>query len=325
MKILVTGGAGYIGSTACTALIKAGHTPIILDSLVTGNKAFLKNRTHYIGDISDYSLVSKIIKEHDIKVCIHFAARIKVEESVSEPFLYYRENVSKSIALFEILKMNGVKNVVFSSSAAIYDAAEDFKVTEESKLAPSSPYSKTKMMMEIALEDFTDENFKAISLRYFNLIGACVDGFSGPFVDDPSHLLGRLILATRTDSEFNLFGTDWETRDGTTIRDYIHVQDLVTAHILALEKFEEITKEKNYEIINLGAGNGITTKEFVEAFIKINGPIKVKNAGRRAGDVVGAYTDCTKAEKILGFKPIYSIEQGIRDALNWEKIKERKN
>ena len=318
MNILVTGGAGYIGSTACTALINAGYNPIIIDSLVTGNKEFLKNRIHYIGDIADYTLVSKIIKKHNIKYCIHFAARISVEESVNDLFLYYRENVSKSIALFETLKINDVENIIFSSSASIYDTTENFRVTEESEISPLSPYSKTKMMMEMALEDFTGENFKAISLRYFNPIGACVNGFSGPFSENPSHLLGSLVTASKNNEEFSLFGTDWDTRDGTTIRDYIHVQDLANAHVLALEKFNEVMKEKKYEVINLGAGNGVTTKEFVEAFIKVNGNIKLENSERRAGDIIGCYADCSKAEKTLGFKPLYNIEQGIKDALEWE-------
>ncbi|MCL1925450.1 MAG: UDP-glucose 4-epimerase GalE [Defluviitaleaceae bacterium] len=328
MKILVTGGAGYIGSTTCTALINSGHEPIILDSLATGNIDFLKDRTHYIGDIANEKLVSEIIEKHEIETCIHFAARIQVEESMQKPFLYYNENVVKSINFFETIKNNGIKNVIFSSSASVYNSKDSFKVDEYSPLKPISPYAKTKMIMELALEDFTNSDFKAITLRYFNPIGACVNGFSGPYAAEPSHLLGKLVNAAVSNKTFEIYGTNWGTIDGTAIRDYIHVQDLANAHILACEKFKEI--ENNYEVINVGTGTGVTVKEFVNSFIKVNGDIKIKEAPRRAGDAIGAYADCTKAEKLLGFKTVYTIEQGIRDALKWHstsvsKIKSKTN
>ena len=317
MNVLVTGGAGLIGSVVSTALINRGYTPIIIDSLAAGDRRFLKNRLGYVTDICDIEFIIGIVKKYHIKSCIHLAAKISVEESVRDPLLYYKENVAKSIKLFEALKRNNVNKIIFSSSASVYDASKNFEVTEESPLNPLSPYANTKMIMEMILKDSVSETFKAISLRYFNLIGACKSGFSGPYDDNPSHLLGMLIKAKKENKPFTIFGDDWGTRDKTTIRDFIHVQDLADAHVLALDKFEEVTRDKNYEVINLGTGKGTTVKEFVSAFIKVAGEIEVKYEKRRAGDVIGAYTNTQKAEELLGFKAKYSIEEGIEDTFKW--------
>ena len=326
MKILVTGGAGYIGSVTCSALIDSGHTPVILDSLVTGRREFTKGRIWYQGDIANHDLLAKIVEEHpDIECCIHFAARIIIPESVENPCLYYEENVVKSISLFNSLKILGIKNVIFSSSASLYKPTEDFVVTEESELRPLSPYARTKLCMELVLEDFCNAGYlHGISLRYFNPIGADVKMRSGPFVSDPSHILGRLAnVAMGVDPEFYIAGTDWPTRDGSAIRDYIHISDLAKAHVLAVEKASDIFSNTNYCIINLGSGEGVTVREFVNAFLNVyDKKIVVKDAGRRLGDVVGAYTNNDKAKKLLGWTLDYSIEDGIRDMLLWTE-KER--
>ena len=324
MKILVTGGAGYIGSTTCSALLDSGHTPIILDSLITGRKEYIQNRIFYEGDIADCDLITKICKEHpDIECCMHFAARIIVPESVSEPLLYYNENIVKSISLLDTLQKFGIDRIIYSSSASVYKETDSFIVNEESPIAPISPYARTKYCLEMALEDFCNANIcRGISFRYFNPIGADKQMRTGPSSPDPSNILGKLIkTAEGKDPFFAIMGTDWPTRDGTAIRDYIHVWDLARAHVLAAEKFDEIicTSQK-YHTINLGTGKGVTVKEFVDAFIKVYGrEINVKNTQRRPGDVVGACASCDKASNLLGWKADLSVEEGIADALEWQK------
>ncbi|MCL2574852.1 MAG: UDP-glucose 4-epimerase GalE [Defluviitaleaceae bacterium] len=325
MKVLVTGGAGYIGSTTCSALLDAGHTPIIVDSLVTGRKEFTNGRIFYQGDISDSTLIKKITIDHpNIEACIHFAARIAVEESTQNPLLYYTENVSKSIALFAALRDCGIKKVIFSSSAAVYGAAE-VMVTESTPLSPASPYARTKMAMEMALEDFANAGyFKGIALRYFNLVGVDPKMRTGPFVPEPSHILGKLLdTAFGNLPHFTIAGNDWQTRDSTTIRDYIHVWDLALAHVAALEHFDTAASEQ-CNVINLGTGNGTTVKEFVDAFIRVWGDISVVIGARRPGDIIGAYASCDRAKNLLHWETKFSIEQGIRDALRWTKEEKHK-
>jgi len=243
MKVLITGGAGYIGSTICSALKDHGHTPIILDSLVTGQKAFTRGHIFYKGDIGDKVAVSEIFSDHpDIYATIHCAALIVVPESVEEPYAYYQENVVKSMQFFFQLADLGYPRVVFSSSAAIYDMVPDFMVTEESPLKPNSPYSRTKYMMEMVLSDFTHAyDLQGIALRYFNPIGADPKMRTGMHIEKPSHILGKLVEVALGESPvFNITGTNWPTRDGTGIRDYIHVWDLAQAHIKAVEKFDTV-------------------------------------------------------------------------------------
>lgn len=326
MKVLVTGGAGYIGSTTCSALIEAGHIPVIIDSLVTGRKEFTKNRIFYEGDISDQDLLAKIVKEHpDINCCIHFAARIIIPESVENPYLYYSENVSKSVVLFNTLKSLGIKKVIFSSSASLYKTIDSFMVTENSQLNAMSPYAKTKYCMEMVLDDFSNAGyFKAIALRYFNPIGADPKMRSGPFIPEPSHILGKLVNAALGENkEFYITGTDWPTRDGTAIRDYIHVWDLANAHVLAVEKFDKVFKStnNNFCAINLGSGNGVTVKEFVDAFLNVyEKKVTVRTAERRPGDVAGAYANCNKASELLDWHTQYTIQEAIKDMLTWTNL-----
>lgn len=331
MKILITGGAGYIGSTICSALKDHGHTPIILDSLVTGREEFTRGHILYQADIADQKAVQLVFTEHpDIFATIHCAALIVVPESVSKPFDYYQENVVKSMQFFHQLAELGYPRVVFSSSAAIYDVVPGFMVTEESPLKPNSPYSRTKYMMEMVLQDFAHAyGLKGIALRYFNPIGADPQMRTGMHIQKPSHILGKLVeVALGEEPVFNITGVDWPTRDGTGIRDYIHVWDLAMAHVKAVEKFDSAINaaddpETPYVVINLGTGNGVTVRELVTAFEKVNGePIAKVETQPRPGDVAGAYANADKAKALLGWEAELPIEKGIEDALKWGEIRE---
>lgn len=332
MKVLITGGAGYIGSTIASALEDSGHTPIILDSLVTGRKEFTRGRIFYHADIADRQSVARVFKDHpDIYATIHCAALIVVPESVARPYDYYHENVVKSMDFFKQLSDLGFPRVVFSSSAALYDVVPGFMVTEESPLKPLSPYSRTKYMMEMVLKDFCHVyNLQGIALRYFNPIGADPQMRSGIHIKNPSHILGQLVATARSErEEFLLTGVDWPTRDGSGIRDYLHVWDLASAHIKAVEMFDDVIAKASdegipYVVINLGNGKGVTVREFVIAFEKVYGKeINKVETGPRPGDVAGAYANADKALKLLGWKAELSIEQGIADALKWGEIREK--
>lgn len=331
MKVLVTGGAGYIGRTVCSALEDNGHTPVILDSLVRGREEYTLGKIFYKGDIEDKQLLERIFKEHpEISHTIHFAALIVVPESVEKPYEYYRENVGKSLELFNNLKNLGCKNIVFSSSAAIYDDVPSFMVSEASPLKPRSPYARTKFMMEMVLEDFCRAyGLRGIALRYFNPIGADPKLRSGAHIQFPSHVLGKLLdAASRSNEIFKLTGIDWPTRDGSGIRDYIHVWDLALAHVKAIENFDrafedEVSKENPYLVINLGTGNGITVMELVKAFERVIGKeVKKIETEPRQGDVAGSYANSDRALKLIGWKATQTIEDGIRDALRWDEVRE---
>ncbi|WP_105617436.1 UDP-glucose 4-epimerase GalE [Vallitalea okinawensis] len=330
MKVLITGGAGYIGSTVCSALKDRGHTPIILDSLVTGRREFANRHAFYKGDIADTTLLEKIFSEHpDIKCTIHCAALIVVPESVKNPFAYYMENVTKSIILFKKLAELGCKQVVFSSSAAIYDIVPGFMVTEQAPIKPQSPYSRSKFMMEMVLEDFCGAyDMKGIALRYFNPIGADPQMRTGLQIQFPSHVLGKLVeVAGAREKVFKITGTDWPTRDGSGIRDYIHVWDLALAHVKAVDNFERAFDKADpsngsYLVINIGTGNGVTVKELVSAFEMVYGAqINKELAPPREGDVAGAYANADAAKKLLDWASQLSIEKGIADALKWDEIR----
>lgn len=331
MKFLVTGGAGYIGSTICSALEDAGHTPVILDSLITGREEFTRNKIFYRGDIADDSLVRKLFQEHpDIYATVHCAALIVVPESVTSPYEYYQDNVSKSIEFFNNLQRLGQKRVVFSSSASLYDVVPGFMVTEEAPILPSSPYARTKFMMEMVLKDFcTAYGMKGIALRYFNPIGADPKMRSGIHVPFPTHVLGKLVDTAQGRQEiFEITGDDWPTRDGTGIRDYIHVWDLAQAHVNAMVNFDSVFERAGnpgdgYLVINLGTSHGITVHELVSAFEKVYGQtINKRSAPARPGDIAGSYASADKAWQWLGWKAELPIEQGIRDALKWGEIRE---
>jgi UDP-glucose 4-epimerase len=323
MKILVTGGAGYIGSITATALEEYGHTPIILDSLLSGPRAFTRNRIFYDGDIADRQLIRKIVAEHpDIECIIHMAARIIVPESVAFPYEYYRDNVAKSLELFDELIQVHKPRVVFSSSASVYAPVKDFEVFEDSPLAPLSPYARTKQVMEMILADLAvGTPLRAIILRYFNPIGSDPYLRCGVHVRTPSHVLGQLVMAARGQRDaFMVTGTDYPTRDGTGLRDYIHVWDLALAHVRAVERFDEVLEQTGEpsSIINLGTGRGVTVRELISTVERVLGQhVPVRDAPRRAGDAVGAFANVDKAQTVLEWSTKYSLEDGVRSALEW--------
>ncbi|HEU5039127.1 MAG TPA: UDP-glucose 4-epimerase GalE [Nocardioides sp.] len=323
MKVLVTGGAGYIGSTTAKALEEAGHTPVILDSLLTGPKAFVRDRIFYEGDIADRALVRRVIDEHhDIEATIHMAARIVVPESVEQPYEYYRDNVAKSLELFDELESLGKHRVLFSSSASLYATKDDFEVTEDDALAPGSPYARTKRMMEQILQDMAvATDLRAVILRYFNPIGSDPDLESGIYAKEPSHVLGQLVMAARGQKDaFTITGTDHPTRDGTGIRDYIHVWDLARAHVRAIEKFDEVLAAADAPsvVINVGTGSGVTVRELLTAFENVYGQeVPVREAPPRPGDAVGAFANVDRSARLLDWRTELSLEDAIASALAW--------
>jgi len=332
MKFLITGGAGYIGSTIVNALEDAGHTPIILDSLVTGRIEFTRSHIFYKADIADTAALEQIFHDHpDIYATVHCAALIVVPESTAKPYEYYRENVGKSIELFHNLHRLGCDRVLFSSSAAIYDNVPGFVVNESSPLKPTSPYGRTKYMMEMVLHDFcASYGMHGIALRYFNPIGADPKMRTGIHVERPTHVLGKLVdTALGVQPEFEITGTTWPTRDGTGLRDYVHIWDLVGAHVLAVTDFEGAFERAgnpadNYLVINLGTGHGVTVRELVTAFEHVWGKqIAVKESPPRPGDVAGACANADTAGRLLGWEAGLSIEQGIADALKWGEVRKK--
>lgn len=325
-KVLVTGGAGYIGSTICSALEDAGHSPVILDSMVNGRESFVGSRPLYRGDIADPEVVSRVFQDHpDISFAIHCAALAVVPDSVSRPYEYYRNNVAGSAELFRMLAEYGCDNVVFSSSASVYDNVPGFMVTEESPTRPQSPYARSKLITEMMLEDMAASyGLKAISLRYFNPIGADPRMRSGQVQREATQIVNVLVSVANGDRPiFQVTGTDWPTRDGTGIRDYIHVWDLARAHVKAVERIDDVFPDgPGFEIINLGTGKGVTVREIVSAFERVYGaPIPQEDAPPRPGDVAGAYANADRAAELLGWHTTLSLEEGIRDALTWaEKL-----
>jgi UDP-glucose 4-epimerase len=323
MKVLVTGGAGYIGSTTAKALEEAGHTPVILDSLLTGPRAFVRDRAFYEGDIADRELLRRIVADHpDLDATIHMAARIVVPESVEKPYLYYRDNVAKSLELFDELNALGKTRVLFSSSASLYATKDDFKVTEEDPLDPLSPYARTKRMMEQVLQDMAAAtDLSAIILRYFNPIGSDPDLESGIYAKEPSHVLGQLVMAARGQKDsFTITGVDHPTRDGTGIRDYIHVWDLAKAHVRAIERFDDVIAAVGTpsSVINVGTGEGVTVRELVASFERVFGKeVPISEAPPRPGDAVGAFANVDKSRELLQWRTELSLDDAIASALAW--------
>jgi UDP-glucose 4-epimerase len=328
LKVLIAGGAGFIGSTVASACLDDGIVPVILDNLVTGRVEFTRDRIFYQGDIVDGALVDKIFAEHpDIDAVVHAAAMIVVPESMEQPLRYYRENVAKSVEFVDHVLRNGCSRYLFSSSAAIYRPGEDLSVDESSELAPQSPYARTKVVMEQVLEDCARAyDLRVLSLRYFNPVGADPKMRSGLQERHPTHLLGKLLTAVEEDEEFLLTGVDWPTRDGSAIRDFIHVWDLAEAHVRALRRFDEILPaggDDSYEVINLGTGNGTTVKEFVTAFRSVcDKPLRVRETGPRPGDSVGCYTRSERARQRLGWTARFTVEDAIRHSLQWSPVRD---
>jgi UDP-glucose 4-epimerase len=329
VKVLITGGAGYIGSTIATALEAAGHVPVLVDNLVKGRREFTVDRIFYEADIADRGAITQIIDEHpDIACTIHCAARIVVPESVEQPYEYYRDNVAKSLELFDQLESLHKPRVVFSSSASLYATSDSFEVTEKSPLDPQSPYARTKLVMEMVLRDMCAAGeLRAVILRYFNPIGADPDFRSGIYDKLPSHVLGRLVAAARGEIDsFDITGTEHPTRDGTGLRDYIHVWDLAKAHVVAVEKFDEVlaAEQGPSTIINLGTGQGVTVRELLEAFERVYGTrVPTLELPPRPGDAVGAYANADKAARLLTWHTESSLDDAIASALEWGERRTR--
>ncbi len=297
-----------------------------MDSLVRGRREYTENHIFYEGDIADKALLREIFKEQgDISSVIHLAAFISVPESVSYPHMYYKNNVSKGIQFFANLEEIGCKNIIFSSSASVYGNSKDIRVTENHPIAPESPYAKTKAMTERILRDYSIAyGMNVISLRYFNPIGADPEFRTGAFLENPSHILGILLNTLKSENkQMTITGVDWPTRDGSGIRDYIHIWDLAAAHVNAVLKIAGTQKEEgSFEVVNIGRGDGVTVRELVAAFEKAVGEkLDVKEGPPRDGDVAGAFAVCDKANEFLGWRAEFTIEQAIRDALIWEDKK----
>jgi UDP-glucose 4-epimerase len=323
VKVLIAGGAGYIGSTIASACSDAGIVPVILDSLVTGRPEFTAGRAFYEGDICDGPLVDRLFAEHpDIYAVIHCAALIVVPDSVADPVGYYRANVSKSLEFAAHLLRNGCGRLIFSSSAAIYKAREDLTVDEDSPIDPQSPYARTKAVCEAMFADIAAaQPLRVLSLRYFNPIGADPKMRTGLQLRRPTHALGKMIQAQEDGVPFVITGTDWPTKDGSGIRDYIHVWDLATAHVAALTQFDALPGPLS--VINLGTGAGTTVRELLDTFNRVSSPlVQAREAGRRPGDTVGAYTRIDRAERLLDWRPQYDIADGIRHSLQWAAIRD---
>ena len=323
MLVLITGGAGYIGSTVASACEDAGHQVVILDDFSTGRREFVGDRTLYEGDIADAALLDRIFSEQSIDAVVHCAAKIVVPESVSDPLGYYENNVAKTLVVLGAMERNGVKRFLFSSSASIYAPDENFQVTEASPLQPGSPYARTKYMVEMVLEDFTRaSDVKVASLRYFNPIGTDPKLRSGQQLEHPTHVLAKLLEAWSQKRTFTVTGVDWPTRDGSGIRDFIHVWDLARAHVAALEGFDKATADSAYEVFNIGTGNGVTVKELAAAFETISGdPLDLQFGEPRPGDVAGVYTVSTKARDVLGWEAQLTEEDAVRDAIAWLPVR----
>jgi len=321
MKILIAGGAGFIGSTIASACADSGIETVLLDSLVTGRREFTEGRTFYEGDISDGALIDRIFAEHpDIHAVIDCAALIVVPDSVADPLGYYRENVAKGIQFVGHLVRNGCPRLLFSSSASIYRPdADDLSVDEDSPVDASSPYARTKAMFEMILRDIAASGaLRVVSLRYFNPIGADPQLRTGLQIRKPTHALGKMIDVHHAGETFAITGTGWPTRDGSGIRDYVHVWDLAAAHVKAVQRFEQVTADSSYRAVNLGTGDGTTVRELVAAFESVTGsPLPTTETDPRPGDVAGAYTRSHLAAELLDWKPELTLQDGIRDSLRW--------
>lgn len=321
MTVLVTGGAGFIGSHMVLSLIEAGEEVIVLDNLSTGFRFLVpKDAVLVVGDVGDQELLQVLIKKFQINAVLHFAGSIIVPESVSNPLLYYNNNTVKSRALIEIAVRMGVKHFIFSSTAAVYGTPQDKTVSETSATMPVSPYGTSKLMTEMMLSDCSyAHNFKYIALRYFNVAGADPLGRSGQSTPKATHLIkvaSETALGRRPYME--VFGTDYPTRDGTCIRDYIHVSDLIHAHSLALDY---LRSGGNSEIFNCGYSFGFTVYEVINAVKKISGKnFEIHLSNRRLGDPPSIVADSQKIRKILGWQPSHdNLEKIVSHALNWEK------
>lgn len=318
--ILVCGGAGYIGSHAVYRLIEKGERVVVVDNLQTGHrKAVHPEAIFYEGDIRDRHFLSNVFKNHEIDTVIHFAAHSLVGESVKQPLAYYNNNVYGTEVLLDVMNKHGVKQIVFSSTAAVYGEPKQIPIQETDETNPESPYGETKLAMEKMMKWVNVAyGIRYISLRYFNVAGA-YGTIIGEDHRPETHLIPLILqVPLRKREEIHIFGDDYDTPDGTCIRDYIHVLDLVDAHLLAVEKLRNGGESNIY---NLGNGNGFSVKEVIEAARRVTGhPIPEKVVPRRPGDPARLVASSEKAKRELGWKPLYTtIEEIVASAWEWHE------
>ena len=329
MKVLVTGGAGYIGSHTCVELLNIGKEIVIVDNLSNSKiesidkikKITGKDFEFYQTDILDEEGLDKIFTENEIDSVIHFAGLKAVGESVAKPIEYYTNNVAGTLTLLKVMKKHNVNKMVFSSSATVYGDPARVPITEDMPLSTTNPYGATKLMIEDILRDVckADKEFKVIILRYFNPIGAHESGLIG---EDPNGIPNNLMpyiskVAAGKLQELSIFGNDYETVDGTGVRDYIHVVDLAKGHLKALEKLDK--DARGALVYNFGTGNGVSVLQMVTTFMNINGvEVKYKFVDRRPGDIAMCYADATKALNELNWKAEKTLEDMLKDSWNFE-------
>ena len=321
-SVLVTGGAGYIGSHSVLALLDAGWDVVVLDNLVTGFSWAIDDRASFVeGAVEDMALSARIIADHNIGAILHFAGSVVVPESVTDPLKYYRNNTAASRALIESAVAGGVRHFIFSSTAATYGEPDAIPVQESAPTVPINPYGRSKLMTEQMLQDISAAHpMNHAALRYFNVAGADPEGRSGQSTDGATHLIKVAVeAATGKRDHVAIFGTDFDTADGTGVRDYIHVSDLAAAHVAALDKLVE-DPTRSY-ILNCGYGRGFSVSEVLDAVDRItNAPIERRIEGRRAGDPAALVADNSAILDTLRWTPQRDdIDLIVADAMAWER------
>ncbi len=328
MAILVTGGAGYIGSHACVELLEAGNEVVVVDNLSNSKEESLKRIQEITGkklqfykvDLIDREALDAVFDKYPISDVVHFAGLKAVGESVEKPIEYYYNNVTGTLILCEIMKKHNVKNIVFSSSATVYGDPHKVPITEDFPLSATNPYGRSKLMIEEILQDMhvADETMNIVLLRYFNPVGAHKSGKIGESPNDiPNNLMPYVAqVAVGKLRELSVFGSDYPTQDGTGVRDYIHVVDLAIGHLYALDKLKT---KPGVVIYNLGTGRGYSVLEMVKAFKDASGKeIAYRIVGRRSGDIATCYADPAKAKDELGWSANRGIEEMCEDAWRWQ-------
>jgi UDP-glucose 4-epimerase len=315
--VLVTGGAGYIGSHTMLALTDRGERVVILDDLSGGSPAdSLEPATFVEGNVGDTELVRSIIREHEIDTVIHFAAFIRIDESVREPEKYFKNNTENTRILAETVKSEGIKYFVYSSSASVYGMPKRIPVTEDDELAPISPYGESKVRAERLLQEMSSDDFNVAMLRYFNPAGADPKGRSGYRLNKkPTHMVPVAMRAALEGRTFTINGTDYETKDGTCVRDYIHVTDLAEAHLAVLEYLRGDGKTRAF---NCGDGYGYSVREVLSAVERVTGKkMNIVEGSRREGDPAILVADISRIKHELGWKPKYDMEKMVADEYAW--------
>ena len=319
MSILIVGGAGYIGSQTAKAVAQAGHQPVVFDNLVYGHKWAVKWGPLIEGDLADGALVRRVLAEHKVTAVIHFAAYAYVGESVTNPRKYFHNNVVNTLNLLDAMVDGGVRDIVFSSTCAVYGEPQRVPISEDNRREPVNPYGDTKLAVEKILHWYGGAyNLRYAALRYFNAAGADPDGELGEDHDPETHLIPLAIEAALAGRELSIFGTDYPTPDGTAIRDYIHVADLAQAHLLALNTLGAGTTKLQ---LNLGTGRGHSVKEVVAAVERVSGrKVPAQLVARRAGDPPELVADARQAATALGWKPRYAaLDTIVEHAFRWRE------